>query len=707
MENRFFLMLSVCVIMLSALAWAAQDSEIIFRPGPGLNDGTDQGGLNSGKDASGGDCNSHATNFGNTPTFGATPISNCNLCTSRGFIQFDISSLPDNVSHVYLGFTHIPHTYYCYSNCQTDFYFYPVTSPWDEMTVNLNNAPSHGSPVVGPIHISFPNDFGNREYEITELYRQWKNGTIPNYGIEISSPTVGCNNAAVGFYVYSSDEADESKRPYLRIIPTSTGSNCKERAFTSYEDTVLKAYIAYYGRPADVGGLQWWAAELEKHGGDLASIIDAFGNSAEFTERYGSLDAQSLVNNLYRQLFGRDAEPEGLSWWTDELQSGRRTLARIALDILYGAKGDDATVVENRLKVTHHYVTAAEELGDQAVQLSASSLSELISSVDATQASVEAACRKANTLLVDQGGGGGTAGAGAGFLLSALSAPGRFSQAASVLVSTIQEGSLDSAVAAIAALNGAPMITKTADGYKFDFGAGHTYSNGTTVSGSMNVALIQHQSGTSSYDSSRTAVAGMYRLDLNNLKINGISAPDKQVNIDLKAEVIGGGAFDAAFKAEGDAGSRGGAVFDTRRCPQYPLAGYIKVGDDIVNFNPDCSGSYTAGGNDIPTLDSVTPNEIAATNDHTSITLHGKNLWPPYIYDHAGGIDADYYYRCHIRLAGYWSLDSRVTEWTSDSITLDFPPMRKGTYEIYLEAPWANWDKIYYDSANKVTLTVK
>lgn len=221
--KKVWIVLFCAVFSSAAFADISSNAEIIFRPGPGLNDGTDQGGEYSGKDAYAGSCNSPADNYGDNKYLYSAPVSNCNGCNAKAFIQFDVSSLPENVSHVYLGFTHLPHTSYCYSNCAADFYFYPISSSWDEMGVNLNNTPSHGSSVVGPIHITFPNNLGNQEYDITDIYRQWKNGTTPNYGIEISSPTVGCNNASVFFGTYSSDEGNESKRPYLRIITTDDG----------------------------------------------------------------------------------------------------------------------------------------------------------------------------------------------------------------------------------------------------------------------------------------------------------------------------------------------------------------------------------------------------------------------------------------------------------------------------------------------------
>lgn len=98
----------------------------------------------------------------------------------------------------------------------------------------------------------------------------------------------------------------------------------------------------------------------------------------------------------------------------------------------------------------------------------------------------------------------------------------------------------------------------------------------------------------------------------------------------------------------------------------------MKIGDDIVNVTPDCSGGYTAGGHDFPTLDSVSPtqiNESPSWGNLSTITLHVSNLWPPYIYDHEGGIDVDYWYRCHLHMGG-GDVDSSVTDWTPESITM-------------------------------------
>ena len=101
---------------------------------------------------------------------------------------------------------------------------------------------------------------------------------------------------------------------------------------------IQNAYLAYYGRPADPGGLGYWAGRLKDAGGNLDEIIAAFGNSAEFTDRFGALDTTELVNAIYQRLLKRDAEPDGLEFYRGLLESGEKNLGSIALDIFNGVE---------------------------------------------------------------------------------------------------------------------------------------------------------------------------------------------------------------------------------------------------------------------------------------------------------------------------------------------------------------------------------
>ncbi|MGQ7289364.1 DUF4214 domain-containing protein [Vreelandella venusta] len=141
-------------------------------------------------------------------------------------------------------------------------------------------------------------------------------------------------------------------------------------------------YVAYYGRPADAAGLQFWAEEIEANGIDAA--ISAFGNSAEFTERFGDLDNEELVNGIYQQAFGRDADAEGLAFYTEKLESGELDLATIALTIVQNATdtdAKDASALEAKVAAADKYTVAAgdKHSGEAADDYAA----EFLSTVDA------------------------------------------------------------------------------------------------------------------------------------------------------------------------------------------------------------------------------------------------------------------------------------------------------------------------------------
>lgn len=120
-------------------------------------------------------------------------------------------------------------------------------------------------------------------------------------------------------------------------------------------NTVQSLYVAYYGRPADPEGLNYWAEQLEANGGNLANIINAFGNSSEYNANLGSIETSAQVNSLYQQLFGRDAEDEGLGFYTNMLNNGEKTLAEIALTIREAAQGSDRTTFEGRTAVANAF----------------------------------------------------------------------------------------------------------------------------------------------------------------------------------------------------------------------------------------------------------------------------------------------------------------------------------------------------------------
>jgi CSLREA domain-containing protein len=166
----------------------------------------------------------------------------------------------------------------------------------------------------------------------------------------------------------------------------------------------MRAYIAYYGRPADSGGLTYWADRLTKAGGSVSEIMADFGISKEFTDRYGSLTASALVTSVYRQLFGRNPEQAGLDYWVGELTSGRKTLQTITLEVLFGATGSDASIVSNRLTVAKSFTSGSTLQSGYLAEADGNAMAAILGSVQDDAISANAACIAFDAMLDAQSG---------------------------------------------------------------------------------------------------------------------------------------------------------------------------------------------------------------------------------------------------------------------------------------------------------------
>jgi len=165
-------------------------------------------------------------------------------------------------------------------------------------------------------------------------------------------------------------------------------------AASAYLNQVQQIYIAYYGRPADPLGQQYWANQLDKANGDLTQIINAFGTSAEATALYGNLTQAQSVNTLYQQLFNRPADVDGLKFYVNGLQTGAFTLASIALNIFNGAVGDDKTALGNKVTVANSFTAALDttaEITGYAGTVAATSARTFLATVTKDAATVTTA----------------------------------------------------------------------------------------------------------------------------------------------------------------------------------------------------------------------------------------------------------------------------------------------------------------------------
>jgi len=128
------------------------------------------------------------------------------------FLEFNLAASPGAAQT-------LSATLYLYGAAPADgndpaFALHRITSDWTAASVNLTNNPAS----------VFYKNFGPfargtyvwNSLDITDLYKSWKNGTYPNYGIKL----VPTNNWQSNGAIASSNNVDSTIRPKIVIIYT-------------------------------------------------------------------------------------------------------------------------------------------------------------------------------------------------------------------------------------------------------------------------------------------------------------------------------------------------------------------------------------------------------------------------------------------------------------------------------------------------------
>ena len=187
-------------------------------------------------------------------------------------------------------------------------------------------------------------------------------------------------------------------------------SNHDDEATTETEATRDAAeqaqllYVAYYGRPGDPGGLEFWTNEF-MNSDHADSAVAAFGASAEFTALSEGKDHAMLVDLLYMQMFNRAPDEAGRDFYVGQLESGEATLASIALDIANGAQGDDMTTLNNKIMVANTFTEAVRGADAEYGMSHIPAAQAVLAAVDATDASVMSGNTAAEALVAQMNGG--------------------------------------------------------------------------------------------------------------------------------------------------------------------------------------------------------------------------------------------------------------------------------------------------------------
>ncbi|WP_010323474.1 choice-of-anchor U domain-containing protein [Marinobacterium stanieri] len=179
----------------------------------------------------------------------------------------------------------------------------------------------------------------------------WVNLASADYGGQV---VLEGNRIRLDFQLTDNGEFDADNSANGRILdPGALAFNT-----STLSEQVQALYIAYYQRPADSAGLDFWVDYLSEQNGSLEQVVDAFSNSNESRTLYGELNdtniSQFLID-LYGTLFNRAIDSEGLAFYrnafiTSEYEDGRpATVGNLMLDILQGAQNGDAELIDTKL----------------------------------------------------------------------------------------------------------------------------------------------------------------------------------------------------------------------------------------------------------------------------------------------------------------------------------------------------------------------
>jgi len=178
-------------------------------------------------------------------------------------------------------------------------------------------------------------------------------------------------------------------------------------ASESSKTKIQQMYVAYYGRPGDPAGIEYWGSVLdvaEASGGSIDSIISAFGDSDEYTTGIGTGSTSEQVTTLYQQMFNRDPEADGLAFWVNEVDSGARTLGEVALAIAESAQNDDATTLANKVVAANYYTEQVTATGATYDSADIAAAKAIIGDVTSDAVTVVNSYSATDAALASQGG---------------------------------------------------------------------------------------------------------------------------------------------------------------------------------------------------------------------------------------------------------------------------------------------------------------
>ena len=105
-------------------------------------------------------------------------------------------------------------------------------------------------------------------------------------------------------------------------------ATCKIRVYSNTEAYVARIYTKALGRTAEEAGLRYWTQEIQSKRRTPVAVAEEFFFAPEFTNK--RLSNTEYVKVLYRTFMGREYDKAGLNYWVGRLNKGesRKTVLK-------------------------------------------------------------------------------------------------------------------------------------------------------------------------------------------------------------------------------------------------------------------------------------------------------------------------------------------------------------------------------------------
>ena len=113
---------------------------------------------------------------------------------------------------------------------------------------------------------------------------------------------------------------------------TLIGDGTPSLSLESVEGEVYRAFQAVFDRAPDLGGFNAFVTEVRAGRLTQEDVITEFVESPEFQQTFGSLDNRGFVEQLFRNVLDREGDAQGVTNFTNALNSENLTRAEVVLE---------------------------------------------------------------------------------------------------------------------------------------------------------------------------------------------------------------------------------------------------------------------------------------------------------------------------------------------------------------------------------------